>query len=267
MKLTFVRKIIRLKSFWSFLLIFLVLSLCFAYAKMPFNFYIKKSEMDISSKLSDIVAENGSSSKKKIALTFDDGPSDKTLDILEILKRQNVVATFFVVGKYVEERPDVLKKVFESGNQIGNHSYSHSKNLAKMKSDDMLADVLKTEKVIEVALGQKNFTKYNTKLFRPPYGIVSFKMERVLREAGYEVILWDIDPKDWDVKSNGDKIEKNILSSVLNNSVILLHDGKSTYSGTESKKITDANTELILEDLILKLKENGYEFVTLDNLY
>ena len=219
-----------------------------------------KPKIDFSSQITNEL-KNVSTSTKKVALTFDDGPSFETLKILNILKQENIHATFFVVGKFAEMHPEILKKEVDYGNQIGNHSYDHSKFLAKIGSAELLANIQKNQNVIENLVGGQ------PKIFRPPYGNLSNRMIQTLEKAGYKIVLWNVDPRDWDIKNNPAGIEKNIEDNVKNNSIILLHDGKSNYVGNDSKKLTDENTEVILQDLILKLKGEGYEFVTLDELY
>lgn len=195
---------------------------------------------------------------KKIALTFDDGPSTNTIEILDILKEENIKATFFVIGKHVERHPDILLKIKEDGHQIANHSYSHSPKLYKESQKNILFEITKTENNIENIVGT------TTKYFRPPYGSLSYNMEKVMRDNKYKIVLWNVDPKDWDIKNNPDKIEENILKNVKDRSIILLHDGKSS---TESNKITDENTEIMLVDLIKKLKAQDYQFVTIEEFY
>lgn len=200
-------------------------------------------------------------SSKKVALTFDDGPGEETQKILDILKKENVAATFFVIGKFAEQNPDMVKKEFEEGYEVENHSYDHSKFLASTSTQELLTDVNKNSDIVEKITGVR------PKFFRPPYGNVSSNMIKTLNSQGYKTILWDVDPRDWEIQNNPDKVEANILKNVFNNSVILLHDGKSVYSGSESKKITDENTQGILDDLIIKLKAQGFEFVTVSQIY
>lgn len=180
--------------------------------------------------------------KPVIALTFDDGPSKYTEDILNILKKYDACATFFVIGNKVEAYQDIIKESIKNGNEIGNHSYSH-KDLSKLKEEDFREEIEKTQKIIQKTTG------YTPKLLRPTYGEKNSNMSKI---TDLKIVLWTIDPKDWSKKTSK-QISSHILSRVKNEDIILLHDTK--------KRTVDA-VKIIVPELI----KEGYQFVTMSEL-
>jgi peptidoglycan/xylan/chitin deacetylase (PgdA/CDA1 family) len=139
-------------------------------------------------------------SKKKVWLTFDDGPTEEvTPFILDILKEENIKATFFLIGENIEQYPHLLKQIIKNGHRIGNHSYSHQ-NGWLCKTHTYLNDIHKCQKLMPE----------NT-LFRPPYGKISPLQIKELRKS-YKIILWDV--LSWDFSQNitTKKIQENVLS-------------------------------------------------------
>jgi len=146
---------------------------------------------------------------KKIFITFDDGPNEFTLKNLETLKSFGAQATFFVCGKNCLKFPQILIKILKEGHSIGNHSFSHSiKSFFNFKNE-----IEKTNQII------KKIAKVNTKLFRPPYGILPPWLKCYLLKNGYKIILWDLDSKDWK-----GKISNKIFGNIPSNSILLFHD-------------------------------------------
>lgn len=181
--------------------------------------------------------------KPKIALTFDDGPHPVyTPKLLDGLKERNVKATFFVVGKNIEGREDIIKRMDEEGHLIGNHTYDHVK-ITGLPPEEACAQITKTSELV------KEITGKNTEFVRPPFGAWDKKLE-----CGFEMfpVLWSIDPLDWTTK-NVDAVVQKVLSRAEENSIILLHDYYDS-SVEAALKIVDA------------LLERGFEFVTVDEL-
>jgi peptidoglycan/xylan/chitin deacetylase (PgdA/CDA1 family) len=173
--------------------------------------------------------------EKEVFLTFDDGPNEYTLKILEGLKKFDAQATFFVCGKNCQKYPEVLKRIFEEGHSIGNHSFSHSiKFFFNFKNE-----IEKTNEII------KEITGIETKIFRPPWGILTPWLKRSLFENDYQIILWDIDSKDWKNKS-ANLIEKEIFKKIKSGSIILFHDC--------------LQTSLALPKILEELKKKDYVF-------
>ncbi len=179
---------------------------------------------------------------KVIALTFDDGPSKYTNKILDILKKYDACGTFFVIGNKTIFYKDILKRMLNEGSEIGNHSYDH-KLLTRLSENEFKEEINKTQENI------KKLTGFTPKLFRPTYGGYTNTLKKY---TDLTFVLWDIDSRDWQVK-NKDKILNNILPNVKPGKIILMHDNHE-YSLNS------------LENLIKKLKDDNYKFVTVSEL-
>ena len=181
--------------------------------------------------------------KKYVALTFDDGPNDTTtLDLLKILKDNDVKATFFELGQMVDRYPEVSRKVHEEGHEIASHSYSHPQ-LNTLSPEDVKAEITKTDKAIYQATGVL------PKNLRPPYGAID---QQSAQAAGKSIIQWSVDTEDWKLK-DPNKILKVVQNNVYDGSIILLHD------------IHPKSVQAV-PGIIQTLKAQGYEFVTVDQL-
>lgn len=126
------------------------------------------------------------------ALTFDDGPSNYTLDLLNLLAKEDVKATFCVMGAHVEQYPDILKKIYEAGHQIASHTYSHP-HLMSLTNDEIINEVKATEKAIEKVIGIR------PRYIRPPFGEADRRVKALFKAMGYKMLLWNVDPTDYDV--------------------------------------------------------------------
>lgn len=180
--------------------------------------------------------------KKLIALTFDDGPSKFTLDLIDLLNSYDVKATFFIVGIRAQTFPGLVKYIYDNNHEIGNHSYDHS-DFKKLSKDE-----------IEFQLEQTNNIIYNIinsypRVFRLPYGSYNVKTLDLINSP---IILWDCDSLDWKDYSDK-KIAKIVLDNVRNNSIILFHD--------LSRFRKDA-----LIEIIQTLQNENYQFVTVSEL-
>ncbi len=188
-------------------------------------------------------------SEKLVALTFDDGPHKfRTDEILDVLKKYNVKATFFVVGTMAKEYPHLIKRELAEGHEIGNHTYSHH-NLKRLDMATLEREIELTEEAIFEAC------EYRPKLFRPPEGWCTENIASVAGRMDYDVILWNIDTLDW-AHTESKKIYECVSSSIKPGSIILFHDYVSGKSPT-----IDA-----LEMIIPKLLDEGYRFVTVSEL-
>jgi chitin deacetylase len=185
-----------------------------------------------------------------IALTFDDGPSPKTTpQVLDILKRENVKATFFVVGNLIQNYPQLLKKVVAEGHAIGNHTWNHG---YRHHSPSVAARELNNTGTLIYKL-----TGVKTELFRPPGGILNNGLVSYAQQSKYAVIMWSADPKDWQSRRiTVSGLINNVLDYAQPGGIILLHDG----GGDRSKTVQ------ALPKLIAELKQRGYQFVTMPEL-
>ncbi len=158
--------------------------------------------------------------KKLVALTFDDGPSEYTSTLIDELKKRNVVATFFVLGKEVEKKPEALKFAFDTGNEIGIHSYEH-KLFTKLSEEEILLQVSKAKDIIS------NITEKKPNLIRVPYGSINKKIKKVLSDHELTSVLWNVDSLDWKLR-NTQKIYDYVMKKFKGNDIILMHDSFKT---------------------------------------
>lgn len=210
-------------------------------------------KQDIVNDYEDIIIKKGNDDEKMIALTFDDGPDeDFTPQILDILKKYDVKATFFVVGEKVGWNPELLKREYEEGHEIGNHTFTHI-NVSKRGYAEIDKEINDTQKAIKNVIGKE------PKLFRPPYRAISKDMCSIVKSKDMNIILWsNLDPRDW---SNPGVyyIVNTITSKVENGNIVLLHD----YNNLRNSK---SQTIQALDVVIPRLKEMGYKFVTVSQL-
>lgn len=202
-----------------------------------------------------LVYRHGDITQPKIALTFDDGPNEPyTSEILDILKKYNVKATFFVLGKNVERYPDIAKRIVKEGHSIGNHTYDHPYLLVQSKSH-IEYQLRKTEQAIVTATGIK------PRLFRPPYGVNSSWIYNILKENGYVTVEWSVTGHNGGRDIPPEKIIGNVLNKAKNGSIILLHDGDRLIRGADRRNIVRA-----LPVIIESLQKDGYRLVTVPEL-
>ena len=193
----------------------------------------------------------GSKEQTIIALTFDDGPHPKyTTEILDLLNEYNIKATFFVLGKFAEQYPEIIKRQAKEGHEIGNHTYSHI-NVKKVSKEKIQEEFNKTQEIILSLAGVES------KVFRPPYGIFDEKIISAINKA-CSIVLWsqNEDHKDWS-NPGVKKIADTILSQIENGDIILLHD--YVYHN-------ESHTVEALKIILPELKNKGYKFVTLSEL-
>jgi len=184
-----------------------------------------------------------SKDKKTVALTFDDGPSgDKTNKILDLLSKNKAHATFFMVGNKLQGDKNTVKKVYESGNEIGSHTYAHG-NLTRQTPEERAEALNKTDEIYTNITGDK------ISLLRPPYG--AYKKE-MLSEFNYSVVLWNIDTEDWRYR-DVDRIISTVLDNLSDGSIILMHDSYTT-------------TVEAVEKLLPILYSKGYQIVSVSEL-
>lgn len=187
-----------------------------------------------------------SNSDKFVALTFDDGPSNNRVnDIINVLENYKAKATFFLLGERINKKTsEIVKKIYNAGHELGNHSWSHRK-LTSLSSEEQLQELEKTSTAI------KNATKQDVKWFRPPYGCHDDNLIENTNRLNMYSILWTVDSIDW----QGDKPEilvERVISNVHNGAIILFHDHDNK-----------SNTVEALPQIIKILKKSGYEPVTL----
>ena len=182
--------------------------------------------------------------QKLIALTFDDGPRRSTTTrLLDGLAERGVKATFFLIGRQIADNADVVERMDREGHQIGIHTFGHVQ-LTDLNQTDFDAQVESTRTLLKDLLGHNDF------LLRPPYGKWD---EGVKKRAGCPIILWSIDPEDWDDK-NTDRVVNMVVNQARDGGIILLHD------------IYPESVDAALQ-IVDKLHAQGYYFCTIDQLF
>jgi peptidoglycan/xylan/chitin deacetylase (PgdA/CDA1 family) len=195
-------------------------------------------------------------SEKKTVLTFDDGPSPEyTPVILDILRDRGVKAVFFLTGRQAEKHPEIVRRIYDEGHEIGNHTYSHV-NLVFLKEEEWKEEILRGEQAIAKIIGRK------PGLFRPPRCLFNEKMRRFLLERGDRIILWSVSAADW-LPLGQNFVSWRVRRFAKPGSIILFHDGGAlvkSYGGHREHTVKS------LQIVIDSLRADGYEFTSLGNL-
>ncbi len=190
---------------------------------------------------------HGNTSKKQIALTFDDGPAlEYTPGILNILREQNIPAAFFCIGKHIANNEQLLQRIHHEGHIIGNHSYSHGFWFDLLPAKKMQDDIRQMNDAV------KESTGLQPQLFRPPYGVTTPPMNKALKALNMKAVGWNIRSLDTVIKSEAKLLEKT-KDLLKPGAIILFHD-------------TSKTTFAILPQFIHFAKAQGYEFVRLDKM-
>jgi peptidoglycan/xylan/chitin deacetylase (PgdA/CDA1 family) len=196
----------------------------------------------------------GMPGSKQIALTYDDGPNDPhTLKLLDVLAKHGVRATFFMIGRYVQQRPDIARAVALAGHLIGNHTVTHPLLIfeSEARTRSQLVDC---RQALEDAVGK------HSNLFRPPFGGRRPATGRIARELGLQTIMWNVTGYDWNAPP-AVVIEKRVARQMRGGDVILLHDG-----GHRTMGVDRAQTVIATDNLIQRYKDQRYEFVTVEEM-
>jgi peptidoglycan-N-acetylglucosamine deacetylase len=191
---------------------------------------------------------------KQLALTYDDGPNTlHTQRLLEVLAKHGVHATFFMIGRFVRELPEIAREVAAAGHVIGNHTFTHP--LLIFENAAQTRDQLQTcESALDEVVGA------HSNLFRPPYGGRRPSTLRIARGLGLQPILWNITGFDWDAPS-AEYIENKVSRHVDGGNVVLLHDGSHRGVGADRSR-----TVIATDRLLARYKSEGYEFVTIPQM-
>ena len=177
------------------------------------------------------------SDEKKIYLTFDDGPiPESTLWTLDLLSEKKVKATFFCVGDNVRKYPDLYRRILEEGHAVGNHTYNHLKGWYN-----------NTQKYVENVILASEFIE--SKLFRPPYGLIKTSQARYLK-TDYKIIMWDVLSGDYRQDISPERCYFDIMKKIRPGSIILFHNHLKS----------EKNMRYVVPLLIDELRKQGYEF-------
>ena len=188
------------------------------------------------------IAENA------IAISFDDGPNREfTPKVLALLKEYKAKATFFCIGRNIEENSDLLQQIISEGHTVGNHSFSHSNFFGFFTLNRLVADIERSRLLV------KRITNLNMIFFRPPFGVTNPNIRRAVKKLNLQTLGWSIRSYDT-IGKNPDKVYNRITEDLKSGDVVLLHD-------------TNELSTVVLERLLITLKKKNMEAITLDKLF
>jgi peptidoglycan/xylan/chitin deacetylase (PgdA/CDA1 family) len=191
---------------------------------------------------------------KQLALTYDDGPNDPhTLRLLEVLAKHEVHATFFLIGRYVQQRPDIAREIVKAGHVVGNHTFTHPLLIFKSTAE-IRKELTDCRAALQESIGD------HSNLFRPPFGGRRPAVLRIARELGLEPVMWNVTGYDWNAPPAA-VIERKVSKQIRGGDVILLHDGGHKQMGADRSQ-----TVLATERLIKRYTQEGYEFKTISEM-
>ena len=202
--------------------------------------------------------------EKKIYLTFDDGPTSEITEwVLNQLEQYNAKATFFCIGKNIEQHPEIFKKVIENGHAIGNHTFNHL-NGWKTTTNEYIENFELCEVAISnqkcfassLSLGSEinpEISGLKSKIFRPPYGKIKAAQAKKLRQKGYKIIMWDVLSADFDQSITKEACLDNVVSNTQSGSIIVFHDSVKAFK----------NLEYALPKVLQHLAEHHFSFETI----
>ncbi len=195
--------------------------------------------------------------EKVVFLTFDDGPIPQiTPWVLKLLKQYNAKATFFCIGKNIEENTILFQQILVEGHSVGNHTQNHL-NASKYSDKEYIENVLKAEDTIEnhqsSYSSDKSLTK-NLKLFRPPYGRLSFFKAKKLLKLNFRIIMWDVLSADFDTQVSKEKCFQNCIKYTKKGSIITFHDSLKA----------EKNLKFALPKILEYYSQKGFQFKSLN---
>ncbi|MFE5322423.1 delta-lactam-biosynthetic de-N-acetylase [Paenibacillus sp. NPDC056579] len=231
-----------------------------AAALNPYHFGFKKSKHQEPASINEegfkgIVQKNeaiflGDVTKKELYLTFDNGyENGYTAKILDVLKEHQVPAIFFVTGHYVQDQPELVKRIVDEGHLVGNHSWSHP-DMSQISNQRLKEELDKVKSGVSQLTSQKEM-----RYLRPPRGIFNDRILAASKELGYTSVFWSIAYKDWDTKAQrgAQYAYDSVMNQLHPGAVILLHSVSSDNAAALSR-------------IIIAAKEQGYEFKSLDQM-
>lgn len=193
-----------------------------------------------------------SSKDKVLYLTFDDGPTPEITEwTLNELKKHKAKATFFCIGKNIAKHPEIFRKIPKENHAVGNHTNNHL-NGWKTSTATYLKNIEESEKYFEE---NRKSEIVNLKLFRPPYGRLTFSQSKKIRKKGYKIIMWDVLSADFDPAVSNEKCLENAIRNIQNGSVIVFHDSLKA-----SEKL-----KFVLPKVLEYYSAKGFIFKSIDN--
>ncbi len=194
----------------------------------------------------------GARDRKSVALTFDDGPSESTPRLLELLAREGVKATFFFCGKNVRRLPGVARDAAAAGHEIGNHTENHAR-LWLRSAAFVREEVMGGQRTMEEVCGVR------PRWFRAPYGVRWPGLAAAQREAGLTGVMWTVLGRDWKLRAEG--IEERLLGGACGGAILCLHDGRSVVPDPDITQTLEA-----VRRVIPALRDRGFQFETVTQI-
>ena len=225
----------------------IILLVCFAIF-VAANIFLVWASADVGSNIYVKAHCKGEVKDRCVTLTFDDGPNaENTSKVLDVLKRHNIRATFFLIGKNVEEHPALASRMVEEGHIVANHTYTHASTFPLGSRANVEQEIVRGSEAIYSATGLR------PRLFRPPFGVTTPNISKASRELRQEVIGWSIRSYDTMSRPTRESVVKGVMKKIHPGAIILLHD---RCDGAEE----------LLERLITECTQQGYRFVALDEI-
>jgi chitooligosaccharide deacetylase len=194
---------------------------------------------------------------KRIALTFDDGPSQWTPAVLDLLREHEARATFFAIGQRAQERPDDLRRVVADGHEVGSHTMTHPR-LTEIEDDEVRREIQEGAHAVAEVLGER------PELFRAPGFHADERVLQIVSELGLEAVFADVDPQDWRPGMSSHAIFCRVFGDARDGAIVDLHDG---YPPAPTRSRDDCTpTVEALSHLLPCLDREGYELVTVSEL-
>lgn len=237
--------VLHMKHFNHIFNILYIICFCLSVLALTKQVALYRTLPTVTSSISDLPSDSSAlkADVKEIALTFDDGPHPVyTEELLDALKERNITATFFVTGQNAELHPDLIKRMYDEGHLIGNHTYSHIQ-LTSANREQFKKELIKTNDILH------DITNEEIQYVRPPYGSWDKALET---ELNMFPVLWNIDPLDW-CNSNPDRVAQSVIKNVSENGIILMHD----YYDSSVKAAV-----MVIDELT----RQGYTFVTVEEI-
>ena len=192
------------------------------------------------------------STNKAIYLTFDDGPTPEITNwTLDVLKEYEAKATFFCIGKNIENHPDIFQNILKDDHVIGNHTNNHIKGW-RTSTNDYLSNIEKAQKIIDSQMANKEILVKN--LFRPPYGQIRPKQGKSLTQLNYKIVMWNVLSFDWDHTISNETCLGNVINNTSDGSIVVFHDSVKASS----------NMKYALPKMLEHFSKQGYSFKSID---
>ena len=192
------------------------------------------------------------STNKTIYLTFDDGPTPEITNwTLDVLKEYEAKATFFCIGKNIENHPDIFQNILKDDHVIGNHTNNHIKGW-RTSTNDYLSNIEKAQKIIDSQMANKEILVKN--LFRPPYGQIRPKQGKSLTQLNYKIVMWNVLSFDWDHTISNETCLGNVINNTSDGSIVVFHDSVKASS----------NMKYALPKMLEHFSKQGYSFKSID---